>query len=590
MTILEFIRKNSLLVGIVIVGVGAGLVMMDYSGKTNAFSRDYYFQVNGTGYDYQEAYALGTQGKEYLSSLISATQQLADDFDTNGDGKFDEKELAAMEAWQQAHPEIRSFFEHIHTIYSVWNAGPASSSRSEENVALNRAIIQAEGAELGLRPSEEQIDEYLRQMPPFRMADGSFNTELYRRLTGYRRGTANRVQEEHFRSVIADMMVWDSIQALIAAGVHYNTKAQLAQVDTFTQNVSGHTAWLPANAVPTPADPTEEELKAFWEEHKTAYKSDERRVISVYTLKPGEDSNMENLLGTADALMQDLTQANGQGLDKILDDASQNAEFDPFTYRREDGSTHVTYPLSTQEELANLLTDKVNNDGEEMPLAQVAFSEVSDAPAVEAYKEAQAAGNADKFTSIKQIRGFYSATDGTLKLIRIEAVEAPDVLPYDDAREMALADLRAERADNALADAAKKLYEQMEAAVAEKGIPAAFELATQAGAQVENYGPASLANPFSPLPAGVADIDIIGTPSGKLTPLSIQADGARITSVDRRTVDDTPAISMQKRTMILPVENARLRLNMVLDWLNAAYKRLNVIPSEAMTRQPANNN
>ena len=50
MTFLEFIRKNSLLVLIVIVAIGAGLIMMDYSGQGSAFSRDFYIQVNGTNY------------------------------------------------------------------------------------------------------------------------------------------------------------------------------------------------------------------------------------------------------------------------------------------------------------------------------------------------------------------------------------------------------------------------------------------------------------------------------------------------------------------------------------------------------------
>ena len=84
MTILEFIRKNSLMVLIVIVAVGAGLVMMDYSGKGSAFSRDFYIRVDDVGYSYPEAAALGENGKQYLSSLISATGELTEHLDTDG--------------------------------------------------------------------------------------------------------------------------------------------------------------------------------------------------------------------------------------------------------------------------------------------------------------------------------------------------------------------------------------------------------------------------------------------------------------------------------------------------------------------------
>ena len=574
MTILEFIRKNSLLVLIVIVGVGAGLVMMDYSGKASAFSRDFYIKVNGTGYSYPEAAALGENGKEFLSSLFSATRQMVDQFDENGDGQLSEQEAAALEAWEKAHPEVAQFYAKLNSIYSAWNSGVAHEDAT--NVAICRAMLKAEADALGLHPSEAQIDTYLQGMPPFRMQDGSFNQELYRRLAGYRRGTPNRVQEETFRDVIADMMIWDSLQSLVSAGVSYNTQAQLAQVDAYTQSISGRTAWLPASAVPAPADPSEEELKAYWEEHKELYKSPERRIVSVYTLAPGAESNMENLLFTTDALMQELSQANGQGLDKILADAAENPEFDPFTYLQEDGSTHTTYPLSTQEELNTALGDKVNYDGEETSLSRVAFGELADAPTVQAYEAAKAAGNAEQNLSIKQIRGFYTTVDGKLKLVRIEAVETPTVLPYEEARERALADFRAVRAASALDTYAQKLYDEMTKLAAEKDLTAAFAHAAEAGAQVETYGPLEMAQAFTALPRGVADADLLGTASGKLARLAVLKEGAAITSVERRTVPDSPALTMQKRAYILPVENARLRRSLMQDWKNAAYARFNV--------------
>ena len=69
MTFLEFIRKNSLLVLIVIVAIGAGLIMMDYSGQGSAFSRDFYIQVNGTNYQYPEAYNLGENGSSVIQNI-----------------------------------------------------------------------------------------------------------------------------------------------------------------------------------------------------------------------------------------------------------------------------------------------------------------------------------------------------------------------------------------------------------------------------------------------------------------------------------------------------------------------------------------
>lgn len=587
MTILEFIRKNSILVIIVIVGVGAGLVMMDYAGKSSAFSRDFYIKVNGTGYSYPEALSMGENGKDFLVSLIQATRQLTDKFDTDEDGNFNEQEAAALEAWQKEHPEVAESFTQLQSIYEAWAYGVAN--RLEDNMAVTRAMLHEAADELGLHPSEQQIDNYLRSMPAFRQEDGSFNIELYQRLTGFRRGIANRVQEELFRGLIADMMIWEGLQSLVTEGVSYNTKTQLAQIDAFIQSISGRTAWLPTGAVPPPAEPTEEELRAWWEEHKEAYMSEEKRIVSIYTLSPTQDSNMENLLTTTDILMQELSLANGQGLDKLLTDAANNPEYDPFNYLLEDGSTHRTYELSTKEELKKNLSDEVNYNGNDTALADVVFAEVPEAPKVEDYKAAVEKGNSEKLVTIKQIRGPYTTKDDKVKLLRIEAIESPTVLPYEEARSKALADYRAERAAESLRTTAEKLYQEMQATIGEQGMHAAFTMAAEAGAQVENYGPLNLGQLMSTLPSGVTDANLLSTPSGKLAPLVVLGDGARITSVDKRTVENTPALNMQKQLYRLPYENMRLRRGMMLDWLNAAYTHFNVQLSQHVPTRGSSN-
>lgn len=588
MNILEFIRKNSLLVLIVIVGVGAGLVMMDYSGKASAFSRNYYIEVDNTGYDYPEVSALGENGKEYLASLLQATRRLLDQFDTNGDERFDEQEAAALTAWQQAHPEVGESFARLNSIYADWSFGVAQDNA--DNIAITRLMLRAEAKALGLAPSEEQIDAYLRDLPAFRTLKGEFNTALYQRLTGYRNGISNRVQEENFRSVVADIIIWEALQAIVSKEVHFNSQAELERINASAQSISGRTALIPTDKVPAPAEPTEEELQTYWEANKALYKSPERRIISVYTLTPDQESNMENLSYTADTIMENLSAAQGQGLDKLLADTADNAEHQPFTYKGEDGSTHVTYPLSTQEELLNLLKENVNFEGAETPLARVAFSETAGAPTPQSYEQALESGSVDKLSNIKQIRGFYTTMDDKqLKLIRIEAVEAPEVLPFEAARERALVDFRAQREAEAVDTFAQKLGEEMKNALAEKGLDAAFALATQAGATIAPYGPTRIADPTQELPDGVRVSDLMSTPSGKLAPTARPEGGIRFTSVERRTVEDSPAISAGKLMFTLPRENAQLRYDMMKEWISSAYKRFNVNLSQHVRTRGSDN-
>ncbi len=573
MTILEFIRKNSLLVLIVIVGVGVGLVMMDYGGKGSAFSREFYIQVNGKSYDYAEAENLGGNGQYYIQGLASAAQsKLRERFDANGDESMDEAEEAAMNAWLQENPDYASFINDVQQVAAFWSYGV--SKRPEDNVAINRAVMHEEVAVLGLKPSKEQVDAYIRSMPVFRNADGSFDQALYQRMAGYRNGISNNPTEQAFRSVIEDLMVWEAMESMVTARVSYNAQASSRLIDSLCQEVSGRTAWLPAAAAAKPAAPTEEEIKAFWEKNKDNYKTEERRIVSVYTLAPGEGSNLDALMSTTDIIMQDLSRANGQGLEHMLETAAEDPENAPFTYKTADGATHVTSALCTEAEAAPELQVTVDHNGESVPLSAIAFSEVQSAPTPAEFEAAQKAGTAEKLSSIKQVRGFFPTKDEKLVLMRVEAIEPPAVLPYEGARERALADLNKEREAHALQLAAEKMAEEMTAALADSA-DAAFEKAKAAGAEVTKFGPVGVGL-TAVLPQGMSAQALMSTAKGKLTPLVVETDGARISMVESRTVEDSPDYNFAKLARQLPMMDAQLRGNILLDWLTTAYSRFNV--------------
>ena len=576
MTFLEFIRKNSILVLIVIGVVGLGLVMMDYSGKGSYFSRDYYVEVNGTGYNYQEAVALGENGQQYVQSLYSATtSKLRTQFDTNEDDIISEDEQAAMNAYLSQHPEVQEFMSFLNGVMQGWSYGYASEAWC--NIAVNRSILHAESAKLGIAPSKEQIDAYIQAMPAFRKADGTFDQALYQRLTGYHNGMSNNAQEGAFRKVVADMMIWECVSSLMTDGVKYQSKALSDLADMLTQKVSGITAWLPADKVQPPADPTEEELKAYWEQHTDSYKTAERRIVSVYTLTPGEGSSVESLMVAADALMQDLSAANGKGFDNLLATAAENPENEPFTYLNAEGKSHVTYALSTFADADAALQQQVEHNGKTATLAEIAFNEVENASTVADYEKAAAEGRTDDIASITQVRGYFPTADGKLLFLRVEAVEPAAELPFEAAREAALADLKKERADNALDIAAKELFTRMEAA---ENLDAAFALAEEAGAAKESFGPIAVGLTEEKLPEHLEPQALISVASGKMAPVVITPDGARFTGVTGRIVEQSPEYEMAKAFSLIPSQNAQLSTAILLDWIHNAYARYPINLSE----------
>lgn len=582
MNVLEFIRRNSLLVIIVVGALGAGFLFMDYGDKGNLFGSNYYIEVNGTGYNYPETIALGENGESYLHSLYSsASQKLRNKFDTNEDDNLSDDESAAMNAWLQEHPAYNEYMGFIGNIMQVWSFGVTQESAT--NVAVNRAVIHEIGAELGIAPSKEQVDAYIKAMPPFIKDDGTFDQDLYHRLTGYANGMANNAQENAFRSVVADLMVMECLSNIFTGDMHYQTQAVSDMVDAVYQQIKGKNAWLPADKVAAPAEPTEDELTTYWEENKENYKSAERRIVSVYTLVPGEGANTESLIATADTLMEDLSKANGKGFDQLLEAAAANPENEPFTYLTADNKSHTTTALTTLQDAPAELQVELDHNGNSTTLANIAFTEVTAAPTVKDYESAAAAGSVEKIVDLKQVRGYFLTKDNKLIFIRVEAIEEPVVLEFDAAKDKALADLKKERADKAVEIAANKLFAEMEAALPEGGVKAAFEKAEAAGATVQDFGPVTPVAPYCDV-KGVDVTALMSVASGKLAPIVVTEEGASITAVTGRTIVDTADYAAVKSFRAVPQQNASLRSDILMDWLQNTYTRYKVNFAESVKR------
>lgn len=581
MNILEFIRKNSILVIIVIAGVGAGLLMMDYGDKGSSITGDYLIQVDGTSYSDLEAYTLGGNGEAYLRQLISAApQKLRTRFDANQNEQLDDAEMAELQAYLTDNPSIQDSMNNLEAIYQAWGYG--QFKEEQINFALNRAIIQAEGNKLGIYPSKEQIDSYIEALPAFINADGSFDHALYRRMSGYRGDLADNAAEKAFRSVVADIIVWQSIQKLLTQDMAQQAQTESSLIDANMQDMYGKTAWIDASLIES-APPTEEESKAYWEENKTRYLSEEERVVSLYTLTPAAESNIDELMTTAELLMQDIAQGNGSGIDELLATAAENPENAPFTYLTAEGKSHITLPSCTEANAAPELLQEIEGKDGLIPLSQVAFT-VDGAPSMETYNNALTAGQAAPAVNIKQIRGFYPTQAGTLVMMVVNATQAPSVLPYEQAKAAADIDFITDAKLTNLTNKANELQASMQSALTEQSLDAAFQLATDKAAEVSDFGPISIeAN--SDLPQGLNPAALMATPSNQFTPIVISPEGARISAVTRRTVMDGPEIAAFKTVQMLPIASKKLQQQILIDWLHMSYQKFNVKLAERLAAQ-----
>ncbi len=569
---LDFIRRNSIIVVVAIVAVAAGLIISDYAGKGSSFSGDYKVKVNGTGYTIVDQDNLGANAISHLQGLYRMTlEKYRAPFDLNGDGQLDDKEQQTFATVISGNPEAMGNLNYFEDILSTWSMG--SSQEADLNVLTTRMLIRENGAAYGIAPDKEQVDAFIRALPAFRNEDGSFDQEAYFRVCGYRKGQENREGERSFRNLISDLMIWQSLQALLTSDLAYYAPAEEALVDVEAQELLLKTAWLPRSRFAPASDPTEEEIKAFWEERRDRYKSDEKRVISLYIVKgaakaDGTAPTEEELTAATGNYMDMLSASNAKGMDGMLAAASKDEDFAPFTYEK------TTFDLASRNDLPEALKATVDTGTNLTPLGEIAF-EVEKAPAVEAYEKDKAAGLLDERVTLEQLRGFYPLQDGSQALVRVEAILAPETLPYEEARGRALADLKEQTTDEALKKAADDLHARMVEAAAGEGLGKAFELAEAAGAEAAPYGPVQLGTQDT-LPEGL-NVGILATvKTGSIAPLMPAANGVRIAAVESRSVVRSPQTEALKNARILPLRNMQLRRKMMIDWLEHAYRQYQV--------------
>lgn len=555
MTFLEFIRKNLFIAVIVIFGILAGLIMMDYSDSGSAFSGEYRVEINETKYKAQETATLGIQGRGYLEALSrmsanAATEMCRKNSDMDGDGKLNEQE-EMMYRMQIAYLMSMPTTAYTKPAYLLnqWTGTGVFKESQEENIAVNRLLIREEGKALGIVPSKEQIDAYIQAMPAFQK-DGSFNAELYKDIVHFRNGQADTNSEQAFRSLVSDMIIWDTIFSLYTAEVYGIEDADKKINDAREQMLKGVSAWLPATAVAQPAEPDEAAVKAYWETARDNYKSEETRGVTLISLVPGEGMNEEQLYAISTEIRDTLTATPNADPVAIIEAAMQNTEISaaPFTYEKK------TLPATTMNAAPAELNAEISIGGETKTLKQVAFS------------AEQTATGGSRFSN------FNMTPNKHFVMIQIDSITPSAPLPFEEAAARAKEDLMAQLKLTAVDKAAEELHAAISAELAAgKDMKTAFAAAEAIGAEVKEFGPTAIAE-VADGTKGIYEADLRRTPSGQLAPASKTAEGVAITGITERLVNENAAMNAQRAA----INTVSLRLQVMEEWLRTAYTRYKV--------------
>jgi hypothetical protein len=413
----------------------------------------------------------------------------------------------------------------------------ADESEVSENFFTNRMLLRAAKTEFGVYPSDEEIDSKIRSFRVFTSPDGAFSQEQYRNFIERGLGRLG-LAEADIRDLASDIIVHSKISDILSTGLSSDRNIVAKQVAIDGQRINAKFARIDIAPLKANITPTDEEIKTYWETVQDAFKTEEKRKFTYFVAKPtlpAEPEAIAALPESADAAAKaehakkvaerDATIAEGKRLARLK--TGQNVD-------------DLLYKLETQENLdfKNLATDS----GFKLQTTELIAKSQAPADLLAASRGSKIEGSA-----AEALFRLTVTSDPASKIIDlaigendwlvayVDEVEISRVKTYDEAKQLALGQLTADKAAAALTKAANEAQEKVKTALAEKK---SFEDAAKAAgitAEIGSLTETTSSTQFdtTKYPVGFFEAAKYTAP-GTLTEPVIETDRAFIVLVEKR--------------------------------------------------------
>ena len=424
--------------------------------------------------------------------------------------------------------------------FSMAMINPKAQSReaAEKSFFINRMILQKAGREFGIVPGEDEIQKFIRERSVFTDTDPTdpgkktFNKENYDSFVMKQLGKNGQSEADLF-NLVKDVLIYEKLSTILGGSLQTNLDSVKQRYQVNTQKVTASYVTLNLADFASKQNPSEEDVKKFWEERKDSYKTETRRkfsyVIGTPTYEPGQEKAPEppkaakvgdpvpppseadkaitegrrkaelKVAAVMDDLLFDIEESKGSDFEK------KAAEF-KWTVRTTDLFTSTTIPTE-------LLTSTPRKTDKTMQ--QLLFDMKVTADPISKFTSSFPVGEADWM------------------IARLDGEEESRVKTYDEAKEEAKKQLIDEKAKEAMKLAAEDTRKKLQELV--KAGKSFADAAKETGLTIASIGPIGAQE----TPAGAPNATTIFAAAKLVTPGELTEntiiDGATlIIHVDKR--------------------------------------------------------
>ncbi len=246
---IENLRKYPGVILAALVAVFIGFLLMD-SQRFFRQSGHNAISINGTSYDINEYNRLGPSSQK-LCSMLTTYQSM-------------------------------SLYEFA---MALVDRNAKTQEAAEKSFFINRQILRNAGKDFGYDPGEKEVQDFIRDRSVFTDSDPtdpskkSFNKEKYDAFLLNSLGKNGMSQKDLF-ALIKDMLIYEKLSAVIAGALDVNSADVVETVQSERQKISASYVTLNLADFTAKQDPSEEDVKKFWEERRDSFNTENRRKFS----------------------------------------------------------------------------------------------------------------------------------------------------------------------------------------------------------------------------------------------------------------------------------------------------------------------
>jgi SurA N-terminal domain len=165
------------------------------------------------------------------------------------------------------------------------SAGATTQTDAADKFFIGRMILRQAKEDFGIYPGEEEISAYLRTLKVFTGPDQKFSAESYRNFIEKGMGRMG-MTEKDLRDLISDVLASKKVNSIVGSGLVVERDAVAKNLALENQQLTGELAKLELAPYEEKIQPTEDEIKKYWEGISDSFTTEPRRKFTYIVVAP----------------------------------------------------------------------------------------------------------------------------------------------------------------------------------------------------------------------------------------------------------------------------------------------------------------